>query len=263
MHRLLTLEAMVPWLVHGFSTKIHGNQGFGLGCPAWEIITNRAEVLRKVYPFRNDFPFRFTVGMTPRQTGCEEEIAIVGPQHAGLGIGPGMDPETIFPCEAMITDSPDFLLFLAPGDCIPIIVASCDPRHPAIGLVHAGRESTVRNIPVKTVNRISENFGVRLQDIIVGMGPGIRSYHLQYFAPYKGSDPLWRECCRETEDGLSIDLFGYNRLSLMRAGVPPENIEECYFDTFTDPEFFSHCRSAKTGEPEGRHAAVVGMMPTD
>ena len=253
----LPMLAKVPGLMHGFLTHKEGNQGYGFGDPRWRVIENRAQFLRAVCPTRDEFPFLSSVCMAPLQKGHEEEIRIVGPGD----VGRGMDGRRDVPCEAMVTDSPNILLYLAVADCLPVILL--DPQKGILALVHAGRESTLRKIPVKTIRMMQEKFKVDPADVLVGMGPGIRSYILQRLPAGLNDDSLWQTNCHPARRGFLLDLHGYNRDPLISAGVPEEQIEECPNDTFTDPQFFSHRRSSETGDPEGRHACAVGMVPIE
>ncbi len=58
----------------------------------------------------------------------------------------------------------------------------------------------------------------------------------------------------------TVDIVGYSKRQLIEAGVKEENIEVSDIDTAADSTFFSHYRSKKTGEAEGRFATVVGMV---
>lgn len=52
---------------------------------------------------------------------------------------------------------------------------------------------------------------------------------------------------------------GCNRKQLLDMKVKETNIYTSSIDTFKSPEYFSHYRSVRTGEDEGRFATVVGM----
>jgi copper oxidase (laccase) domain-containing protein len=249
--------AKAPGLLHGISTRADGNQRYGPGNPKWCAIQNRTTFLRKVYPTITEFPFRISVGITPFQKGFEEKVEIVDQTDAGRGMTPGNS----MPCEALVTGSPNVLLFIALADCIPVILF--DPCRRVLALVHAGRESTVRRIPEKTLRVMWEKFGTNPANVIVGMGPGFRSHSLERLPAGIGDDALWNIHVRPNgHRTFLMDLFGYNRDRFMVAGVPEENIEECPLDTYERTDlFFSHRRSSETGEPEGRHACAVGMLP--
>lgn len=284
----------LPWLAtvgntlglhHAFSTVVEGNQGFGFGSAA-AVVKNRDRFLRAAreaadallssharmnrgaLPRAGRYPavgglsaFYLSKGawMVPMRAGCEEVISVVGPTEAGRG---AMAPDSGPLGEAMITTSSGIHLGVASADCAPVIIF--DPVRRALALVHAGRESTVREICGKTVKRLVE-LGTDPRDLVVGIGPGIRkeSYLLQTFAPAADAVSAWRQnnrCVIMTE-GVLLDLPGRNRDILVERGVPPGNIEVSPANTFLDKQFFSHRRTKATGDPEGRHACVVWMAP--
>jgi len=249
----LSMLARIKDLAHGFSTRTDGNQRYGLGEPAWKVSEHRDMFLRRILTAA--FPFRDAVAMIALQPEFEEEIVIVGAADAGRGMA---STSKAVPCEALVTDTPNLTLFLTVGDCPPAILF--DPRRRVLALVHAGRESTIRRIPEKTLQVMRDKFGTDPADVIVGMGPGFRSHSVERL-PSGISDPLWNIHISPNGHGTFLmDLFGYNEDRLVAAGVPEEQIEACPHDTYTCADYFSHRRSAETGEKKGRHACAVVMV---
>lgn len=243
-------------IMHGFSTRADGNQRHGLGEPAWKVSEHRDLFLRRVSKVAHPFPFRVSVEMVALRPGFEETVVIVGATDAGRGMT--STSNNAVPCEAMVTGSPNLFLYLTVGDCIPIILF--DPRRRVLALIHGGRESTIRKLPEKTLAVMRKQFRTDPADVIVGMGPGFRSHSLERL-PSGISDPIWNAHIRQNgHRAFFMNLFGYNNDRLVASGVPEENIDECPFDTYTCTDYFSHRRSAETGEKEGRHACAVGMV---
>lgn len=241
--------------LHGFSTREEGNLGFNYGRKG-EVIFSRGRFTRAVH---SSFYPTFGIGLVPQKPGREETIVFMGPECRGRGMhAPDSGPFA----EAVIARAElDGFLFVAVGDCLPIMVA--DPRQRIFALIHAGRESTGREISRKTVEIMVGAFRVRPADLIVGIGPGVRqdSYVLQTFPPAARAGSPWQRFAKLTEDGIALDLAGYNRHLFESLGVPPEQIDEAPVDTFTDERFASHRRSKATGEPEWRHACAFGLAP--
>lgn len=250
----LPLLAGTPGLRHGFSTKKAGNQKYG-GLPKHQLILNNVGFLRQVCPEEAGYPLGSSVRMLPLQKGFEEEITIVNSADAGRGMA---SPDAI-PCEAMVTDSLNLFLYIAIGDCIPIVMY--DQRRRVLALVHGGRESTIRRLPEKTLQVMRKKFRTDPADVIVGLGPGFRSHWVRQL-PVGISDPIWNaHISPNGHKTFSMDLFGYNNDRLVASGVPEENIDECLHDTYECGDlFFSHRRSLETGETDGRHACAVGMV---
>ncbi len=248
----------VAGLKHAFSTIEDGNQGFSFG-PKDEVVGNRRRFI-KASGFVNS---NSCVSMVPRHPD-NDGVKLVEPNLVGRGIA---EPDAGPLCEALVTISPNLGLYLTAADCIPIIIYTERPQ--ILALIHAGRESTVRGIVSATVDFIQNSFSVNPNKFVVGMGPGIRreNYLLETFPPWPAAEVKspWRDFVEATPGGLKVDLFGYNRHLLIKKGVRPEMIMDCGIDTFAakddQPKFFSHRRSKATGEPEGRHACVVSMVP--
>lgn len=283
MYQLPRLARM-SGLVHGISTSKEGNQGFGYGLKG-EVITNRGTFLRKL---SRAFYIRSGIAMVPFQPGHEETICVVSERDAGWGM---TEPFTdlIEPAkrlaktgEALILpwreecrqrtfisefdEDPETLpawaniyLFLAIGDCFPLILYA--PAKRVLALVHLSRESSVRRMALRTVEHLEQYFNVNPSQIFAGIGPGIRTYVLEWFE--RVNEPEWQEFVRIEEGGVKVDLLGFNVHLLKRAGVREENIEVSEVDTFTDTRFASRHRSKATGEPEWRHACAVGMVPVE
>lgn len=251
----LPIVANVQGLSHGFSTRADGNQRHGLGEPAWKVSEHRDLFLRRVS--MAEFPLRFAVEMAALRPGFEETIVVVDATDAGRGMT--STNNNAVPCEAMVTSTPSLTLFLTVGDCIPVVLF--DPHKRVLALVHGGRESTVRKLPEKTLSVMRKKFRTDPADVIVGMGPGFRSHSVKRL-PAGISDPIWNAHIRKNgHETFLMDLFGYSRDRLVASGVPDKNIDECPYDTYVRADlFFSHRRSAETGEKEGRHACAVGMV---
>jgi copper oxidase (laccase) domain-containing protein len=95
-------------------------------------------------------------------------------------------------------------------------------------------------------------------DISVWIGPAVQkeSYVFDYF-----DQPGWKHHKHQLANGrYQIDMVGYNIEQLARAGIAPTNIESSDTNTCSSANYFSHCRSTRTGEPEGRFATVVGII---
>ncbi|MDP3727489.1 MAG: polyphenol oxidase family protein [bacterium] len=234
---------------HGCSTAEEGNLGFGHE-PKVDVIAQRGRFTRAVHP---DFHLVLGVGMVPMQPGREEVIALVGSSQQGCGM---VEPFSGPFAEALIAR--ESFLFVASGDCPTIFL--CDPVTRHFAIVHASRESSVREITRRTIEYM-DLVGVNPFDLIAGIGPGIRqeSYVLQTFAPAAAADSPWGPFCRVTDEGVAVDLIGFNRHLLIAAGVLPERIDVADVDTFSDSRFASYRRAKATGEPDWRHGSVLGF----
>jgi len=73
--------------------------------------------------------------------------------------------------DALISNQPGITLSVRTADCLPILMA--DTRNRAIAAVHAGWRGSLLEIVPKTLQAMAMEFGTRLEDLVVAVGPGI------------------------------------------------------------------------------------------
>jgi polyphenol oxidase len=235
-----------PGIVHAFSDVIDGNMDFRFG-PHSEVTENRRKFLQ-------------SLGLSPRQCvqqqGLADGIHFVAEQDLGRGI---FSIEDRVETNALITNQKQVGLFLCIADCLPIILY--DPAKQVVALVHESRESTNLRLPQKLVAQLRDDFGCRPGDLQVVFGPAIKA--ASYIYDHRIYDKVgedWIAYLREVGNGqVEVDNVGYARQQLLDTGVTKEHLFETPVDTYADKNYFSHVRSVKTGEPEGRFAAVVAL----
>lgn len=152
--------------------------------------------------------------------------------------------------DALITDAAGVGLFLPVADCIPAVIY--DPTLKRISLLHLGRHSTVANLMTAVLDDLRTK-GSQPDDLIIWFGPSVQkqSYKLEYFRAE--TDPEWRNFVTKAEDGIYIDMQGYNRAQALVSGVDARNIHSSTVDTATDNNYFSH----SNGDTTGRFGVVV------
>jgi polyphenol oxidase len=187
--------------------------------------------------------------------------------------------------DALIATAPGLLLGVQTADCVPILLA--DPRRRVVAAVHAGWRGTLARIAVKTLGRMSMEFGTRPRDVVAALGPAIgrECYEVgpevaQAFAaqfpvaaewfdgPFEqlahGEEPLWLPWLTMMPPGhvpppprVQLDLRAANRWQLIEAGVPGKNIAVSDLCTVCRPDLlFSYRRE---GANTGRLMAVIGI----
>lgn len=163
--------------------------------------------------------------------------------------------------DGIITDNPDVTLFMRFADCTPILLF--DPRHPAVGIAHAGWLGTVRRAASATVAAMQSAYGSNPADILAVIGPSIGPDHYEV-----GPDVV--EKARHAygaqaeslfhQNGGSrphFDLWAANRLDLELAGLNPAQIEVAGLCTACNPQdWYSHrLQKGKTG----RFGALIAL----
>ena len=160
--------------------------------------------------------------------------------------------EGIF-ADALYTEAAGVGLFLPVADCIATVIS--DPKRRALMLAHLGRHSTVVQLMSRAVWYFVER-GSQAKDLQIWMSPSItqKNYRMDYFN--HANDTNWQNFCRQTADGIYLDLQGFNRSLAIRAGVPGDNIFISPIDTADDPNYFSH----SSGDTGGRVAVVAEIV---
>jgi len=239
---------------HAFTTRVGGvsegiykslNLGMALGDDPIAVTENYARITSLLGTQRERMVFSRQVhGDTVRvvdKADCFEDIS--HPFEEG---------------DALITNTPDVTLAVFTADCIPILL--WDERTGAVAAIHAGWRSTVLDIVGKAVEQLCA-FGSRSKYIRAAIGPGIGVCCFETDAEVPmavrkvlGADA--EDCITDRGRKKSkVDLKEVNRLLLIRAGVPTEQVTISDYCTMCNPElFWSH---RVTGGKRGVQAAII------
>ena len=225
---------------HGESDLVPGSLNLAL-----HVGDNRNKVLR------NRQKFAAAIGVKPeRFTTCAQvhgnHVQVITEDLIGRGAFSFEDavPET----DALITNLTDVPLLLFYADCVPVLLA--DPVTGAIGLAHAGWRGTAAQIVKKTVQAMTEAFGVRPADLLAAIGPSIGSCCYEVDDVVRNRMPDYETCFTANCDGkYLLDLWQVNRQQLLEAGIVPSNISMAGVCTNHNPELFFSYRyeNGKTG----------------
>lgn len=254
----------IPWLIHGFSTRVNESLGF---VPH----ENRERVQQ------NRRRFLATLGASP-------ELVTLRQIHSDvIHVITSLPAETLAG-DGLITNVPGITLGILTADCFPVLLA--DPKNKAIGAFHAGWRGTVARIAEKGLGLMRREFGSRPEDVYAAIGPGIQqccfevgeevktkfesqfAYAGKLFREIKDSDPVREKYpllfmnMRAPGHGdlcvkLHLDLEEANRRQLVSLSVKPSRIftaSEC--TACNIQRFFSY--RAEKGKT-GRMMAVIGI----
>jgi purine-nucleoside/S-methyl-5'-thioadenosine phosphorylase / adenosine deaminase len=262
--------AKIPWLVHGFSTRI--------GLATWNtpaaVAANRRLLLAAV-----GAPHMPLASL--RQV--HSDVAhVVGPPRER------QSPDWRLPVpagDAAITRCAGVLVSVQSADCVPVLLA--DTRRRIVAAVHAGWRGTLARVTVKTLGRMQQEFGTRPQDIVAALGPAIGGCCYQVGPEVARAFASQFACAAEWFDGpfaqlawgdepnplpwlnmmppghqpeperVNLDLRAANRRQLVDAGVPAKRIAVSALCTRCRADlFFSYRRE---GPGTGRLMAVIGI----
>jgi purine-nucleoside/S-methyl-5'-thioadenosine phosphorylase / adenosine deaminase len=237
----------LPWLVHGFSTRlggasrVYGGNALNLGFTQHD---SRAAVERNRELFLNE------LGVGNGRKGWP--LVSLRQIHSDLIFQVDRMQKSSLAGDGIVTDTPGLLVAVQTADCLPIILA--DRKRLAIGVFHAGWRGTVKRIVEKGVGEMRKHFKSDPRDLVAAIGPGIggccydvgeevrTKFETQFayagtlFREVKESDPVREKYPllfltarapghSELPVKLFLDLVEANRRQLRDAGVMAKNID--------------------------------------
>ncbi|MGA2023043.1 MAG: peptidoglycan editing factor PgeF [Candidatus Sulfotelmatobacter sp.] len=273
----------IPWLIHGFSTRVGGfsrvygkhalNLGFTKDDSKAAVERNRAAFLSKLCP-------QDELGRGSRLW----PLVTLRQIHSDIIRFVDSPAESQFVGDGLITGTPGLLLAIQTADCLPVILV--DPERHAVGVFHAGWRGTVKRIVEKGVGEMRRHFGSRPRDLKAAIGPGIHgccyevgqevrdqfdsqfAYAAKLFRVVEEVDPVREKYPMlfltarapghsELPKKIFLDLAEANRQQLLAVGVPAKSIAASPLCTScrTDLLFSYRAEKGKTGRMMG----VVGM----
>lgn len=273
----------IPWLVHGFSTRVGGcsrvyggnalNLGFTRHDSRSVVERNRAAFLGKLDALNNGQPWPL---ITLRQIHSD----LI---HCVAGV-----PDKQLAGDGLITATPGLLLAIQTADCLPVILV--DTKRRVVGVFHAGWRGSVKRIVEKGVGEMGRCLGTQPRDLKATIGPGIHSccyevgsevreqfesqfpYAADLFREIKESDPIREKYpllfLSARPPGYShlpkkifLDLVEANRRQLIAAGVPARNISASPLCTSCRTDLLFSYRAEKG--VSGRMMGAVGIRPAN
>ena len=277
----------LPWLVHGFSSRVGGfsraygkrdlNLGFTKHDSRAAVERNREAFLKKLGAVNRS---RKGPSLWPLITLRQIHSDII--RH--IESAPDSTNKEPLAGDGMITATPGLLLAIQTADCLPVIFV--DTRQHAVGVFHAGWRGTIKRIVEKGVGEMVRCFGSRPRDLKAAIGPGIQgccyevgeevrtrfesqfSYAAGLFREVKESDPVREKYPllfltarapghSELPKRIFLDLVEANRQQLIAVGVPKKNIETSTLCTNCHPELLFSYRAERG--TTGRMLGVVGI----
>ena len=275
-----TRLSRLPWLVHGFSTRVggasrvYGGHALNLGFTKQDS---------RVAVERNRQAFLEELGVDDKHPWA---LVILRQIHSDLIHRVNEIPDQPMVGDGLITATPGLLLAIQTADCLPVTVV--DTKQRAVGVFHAGWRGTVKRIVEKGVGEMRRWFGSCPRDLAAAIGPGVHnccytvgeevrenfesqfSYAASLFHEIKESDPVREKYpllfLTARAPGHSplpvnifLDLFEANRRQLMDAGVPAKNIESSPLCTSCRTDLLFSYRAEKA--VTGRLLGVAGIRP--
>lgn len=214
---------------HGISTNESGNMSFEYG-EKDKVVENRRVFLDEIR-----IPVERAVFLD-----VQHGTKIIRATNNLGGVG-FYSQQTAIKADGIITKEKNLALIVLTADCIPAIFY--DSANDVLGLAHISRHNTEAGFAQAFVSFLKRECGTNLQGLKVFFAPSIQKE--SYILP---------------EYPQGFDLTGENVNQLLLKGVAEENIYVDPTNTARTFEFFSHYRSIRGGEREGRFATVVMLV---
>jgi YfiH family protein len=151
-------------------------------------------------------------------------------------------------CDALITTARNVPILIQVADCLPVVMA--DPAGKGVAVVHCGWRGIAAGIAVKAARQLADLTGCRVEDLAVGVGPGIGpccfAVHEDVTVPLTAAVPEGPEPT-ERNGRTFVDLAGTLAAQLTAAGIVRASVAR-YCNACHPEMFFSYRREAgKTG----------------
>lgn len=269
----------IPWLVHGFSTRVGGfSTAYGGNTLNLGLTKEDSDAAVE----RNRTTFLRELGAANGKSMCP---LVTLPQiHSDIIHCVSEPPGTLLAGDGLVTSTPGIVLAVQTADCLPVILV--DTKLRAVGAFHAGWRGTAKRIVEKGVGEMRRWFGTEPGNIHAAIGPGIHSccyevgpevrekfesqfsYASKLFREIKESDairekyPLLFLSARppghtSLPTKIFLDLVEANRRQLVCAGVDPKNISASELCTACRPDLLFSYRAEKGNT--GRMMGAVGI----
>lgn len=239
---------------HGFSTRLGG---VSTGCwSSMNISTTRGDVPEHVE--KNRELIAKAIGV------CEEDFTYTHQTHTTnvAVVGASDKGKHFAETDGMITDVPGICLVTFYADCVPLYFV--DPVKRVIGLSHSGWRGTVGKMGKVTVEKMTEVYGVKPENVLAAIGPSICQdcYEVsedvinQFRSAF--AEELFPVLFYRKENGkYQLNLWEANRQVLLETGIAEEHMAVTNLCTHCNPDIlFSHRAS---GNRRGNLSAFLAL----
>lgn len=139
--------------------------------------------------------------------------------------------------DGLVTQEGETFLSVTVADCVPVYFF--DPVARVVGIVHAGWRGVISGIVPEMTRMLKDNYGCVAANILVGIGPSIRSCHFEITSEIRDQFPSF---VVEERDGRTfVDLVQMIVHQLRECGVRQiEDSQECTF--CSSDRYFSYRR---------------------
>jgi hypothetical protein len=163
----------------------------------------------------------------------------------------------IINADGMITNNPGICLLIRLADCFPIFIM--DYRKKVVGLLHSGWRGTIGKIVVIGILAMINEYGCRISDLNLLIGPGIQKCCFVLPDPFLFSFPDLKPYIHDKSGQNFFDISGYIKQCAIETGVKETAITVSPVCTVDSHTYFSHTKSTTQNLAEARFAAMVSL----
>ena len=230
-----------PELVHGISTKLGGN---------------------KQPPFYNNMSYKVGDDEAAVRVNREIFFSSLGINQSRLAIPQQVHsyeikiidkPGFYSGCDGLITQATDVFLIISTADCYSVFIY--DKHNRAVANIHSGWRGTQKKIVTKAVKIMINNFGSKVEDLLIFIGPGINK---ENFEVSESVACLFEKRFAERKNRkYFIDLKANIIDQINTLGIGSKQIESYPVCTFDGEDYLHSYR--RDGDKSGRMFSVIGM----
>lgn len=155
--------------------------------------------------------------------------------------------------DALITKSRNLGLAISSADCPAIFIY--DPIKKVIGAVHSGWKGTEKQILIKTIRRLSDEFSCKASDLICYLGPSISQ--VNYEVGQEVAKKFDDQFILLKENKYYLDLARANFNMLINEGVKEKNIQVSKLCSYEYSNLLHSYR--RDGVKSGRALGVIAI----
>ncbi|MBI4372104.1 MAG: polyphenol oxidase family protein [Candidatus Omnitrophica bacterium] len=185
-----------------------------------------------------------SIGVPFDHVVCLEQVH--GANIVRLGAGEGgkgtrSNADVIKGTDAALTDEPGITLAIRSADCVPLFFL--DARHRAIGMAHIGWRGASERLASKVVQAFRRQFLSKPNDLIIGIGPTIRSCCYEVGSEFRD---VFGHFIVKREAGFYFDLVGWVLEELRSEGIEAKQVRDSLFCTSCLNDEFPSYRKEST-----------------
>jgi YfiH family protein len=160
--------------------------------------------------------------------------------------------------DGLITKEKNLFLSLTVADCFPVFFF--DQKKEIVGLAHASWRAIIKGLITRMIKIMKNKFLSQGKDILIGIGPGIRSCHFEVKEDVakKFLSRFSKKVLIKRKNRLFIDLPMAIKLEAFKNGILRKNIEEIKECTYClKNKYFSYRRDKP--RPMKTMMAFIGL----